>query len=336
MPEIVRAINHAATWIDNEQRLVALNDPMLRLTGAAMAGRHFVTAFRDPAVVDAIEQGFHAPTTAQWQHTAAARQKPVIFDLSARPLFGGVLIILTDRTAANEADQMRRDFIANVSHELRTPVTAISGFVETLQGAARDDATARERFLKIMEQEAKRMTRLVDDLMALSRLEGQERKRPTETVDLGQVVAQAVGAMEPVAKAASTDIVITAAQSPANVRGDAAQLQQVIANLLENALKYGRRGGVVSISIGPTQRQARLRAQGVVLEVSDDGDGIAEHHIARLTERFYRVDSHRSREVGGTGLGLAIVKHIISRHRGRLTIKSEKGKGATFRVILPT
>jgi two-component system, OmpR family, phosphate regulon sensor histidine kinase PhoR len=247
----------------------------------------------------------------------------------------GVVLSFEDMTAMEESNQIRRDFVANVSHELRTPLTALLGFVETLKGAARDDAKARERFLGIMEREAGRMARLVDDLLSLSRVEQEERLRPREMVDLDSIIRQVINVLGPVAAGSRIELVFSGPQRRVEVPGDAAQLQQVATNLIENAIKYGGQGHRVEVRLSDIIQQSALRGPGVEFSVTDEGDGIEAHHIPRLTERFYRVDNHRSRELGGTGLGLAIVKHIVNRHRGRLRVDSVLGEGSTFRVLLP-
>ncbi len=280
----------------------------------------------------------------------------------------GVVLSFEDMTEVEESSQIRRDFVANVSHELRTPLTALLGFVETLKGAARDDPEARNRFLGIMEKEAGRMARLVDDLLWLSRVEQEERMRPRDMVDLSAILDRVVAAITPVAEKAGVCLVVerpvahaktqleeteagTRAGTQAETRagalagaipatfpeipGDGRQLQQVITNLIENAVKYGGNDKQVEIALSGPIDEPSLRSKGVRISVTDHGEGIAPHHIPRLTERFYRVDNHRSREMGGTGLGLAIVKHIVNRHRGRLRIDSELGKGSRFMVILP-
>ncbi|MEL6683960.1 MAG: ATP-binding protein, partial [Pseudomonadota bacterium] len=203
-------------------------------------------------------------------------------------------------------------------------------------GAAKDDPAARDRFLGIMAHEANRMTRLVDDLMSLSRVEEDERVRPREHVDLGALLSSVIKGLEPQANAAGVSVTLDLVASDEMVPGDAGQLVQVFTNLVENAIKYGATGKEVTVQLLPRAMNQRLRGEAVHVSVVDKGEGIAEHHIARLTERFYRVDNHRSREVGGTGLGLAIVKHIINRHRGRLLIESEEGQGTQVSVFLPT
>ncbi|MDO9524769.1 MAG: ATP-binding protein, partial [Gemmobacter sp.] len=247
----------------------------------------------------------------------------------------GASIAFEDITEIEQAEEMRRDFVANVSHELRTPLTALVGFIETLRGAARDDPAARSRFLGIMEREAARMNRLVGDLLSLSRVESEERMRPSDPVDITALVRQAAATLRGLCEDAGVSVTVEAPASPVIIPGDADQLTQVLHNLIENAVKYGGSGGRVQICITTEERSAVLRGPAVSVAVQDFGDGIDTIHIARLTERFYRVDSHRSREKGGTGLGLAIVKHIINRHRGRLKIDSTKGQGSRFTMLLP-
>ncbi|MGR3547335.1 MAG: sensor histidine kinase, partial [Roseovarius sp.] len=226
------------------------------------------------------------------------------------------------------------DFVANVSHELRTPLTALMGFIETLQGPARHDQVAIDRFLGIMQSEAARMERLVRDLLSLSRVESEERVRPRDEVNLGQVIGSVLHALRPLARDRACDISFEAPEGMV-VRGNDDQLQQVFTNLVENAIKYGGKDNRITITLERTPRDATLRAPAIVARVRDQGPGIDPLHIPRLTERFYRVDTHRSREMGGTGLGLAIVKHIVNRHRGRLRISSTPGEGSEFSVILP-
>jgi len=216
---------------------------------------------------------------------------------------------------------------------LRTPLTALLGFIETLRGPAKDDQAAQSRFLEIMEREANRMSRLIRDLLSLSRVESEARVRPTDTVDIANVLTSASTTLGPLATENDITIQITGAEDVVNVQGDGDQLLQIFTNLLENAIKYG--GTRVDVSLSVLERSSSLRAKAVRIEVRDDGDGIDPLQVPRLTERFYRVDSHRSREIGGTGLGLAIVKHIVNRHRGRLRIASEVGTGTAIVVLLP-
>jgi two-component system, OmpR family, phosphate regulon sensor histidine kinase PhoR len=248
--------------------------------------------------------------------------------MSVAPLpDGSRLVRLADQSQARAAEQMRVDFVANASHELRTPLATLIGFIETLQDEAAVDAETRQRFVAIMAGEALRMRDLLDDLMSLSRIEAERFAAPRDTVDLAPLVEEVRTALRPLAK--GRVIRVERAAGAALVSGDRSQLAQMLTNLVVNALKYGKAGTQVRIRIDDAGPDL------VSLAVIDKGDGIAADHIPRLTERFYRVDPGRSRQVGGTGLGLAIVKHIVLRHRGRLDIKSRLGEGTKVEVTLP-
>lgn len=336
---VVRALPIPVVGIDAERRVIAVNEPGEALLGGNLEGRHVTTVLRHPAIQDAVdgvlagarrsEASFHQienGVQTNWRVTVAAA--PV-----GGP--GGALLAFEDETPALTAGVMRRDFVANVSHELKTPLTAIIGFIETLQGPARDDAEARDRFLATMAREAARMNRLTQDLLSLSRVEQEERKRPDATVDLADLTRAAFSAMEPAAEGSSVTLTLGLAEDLKAIRGDADQLAQVLSNLIENAIKYGGSGGGVEVTLDRVEHDARLQGPAQRVTVRDEGEGIAPQHLARLTERFYRVDSHRSRAIGGTGLGLAIAKHIANRHRGRLDIVSKLGQGSSFSIVLP-
>jgi two-component system phosphate regulon sensor histidine kinase PhoR len=241
---------------------------------------------------------------------------------------GSRLARLTDRTGAYAVERIRVDFVANASHELRTPLATLLGFIETLEEAG-DDAATRARFLKIMFGEAKRMQRLVEDLMSLSRIEADKYSLPREAVELPGLIDEVRDALRTGLVPDAERIVVGVGDGIRPVAGDRAQLSQLLHNLIGNAAKYGRAGGPIHISLAPA------RAGMIRIVVEDEGDGIPPEHLPRLTERFYRVDPSRSRSLGGTGLGLAIVKHIVERHRGRLDIFSEPGKGTRVSVLLP-
>jgi two-component system, OmpR family, phosphate regulon sensor histidine kinase PhoR len=243
-----------------------------------------------------------------------------------------VLLTFRDLTPLRRVEEMRADFVANASHELRTPLAALSGFIETLQGSARDDAKARERFLAIMQEQARRMARLIDDLLSLSRIELNAHRRPDTPADLVPILRQVVDSLQTLARDRGVTVNIEAA-GPLLVPGDRDELVRVFENLVENALKYGATGKRVDIKLALAA--AADDEQEATVSVRDYGPGIAPEHLPRLTERFYRVDVRESRAQGGTGLGLALVKHILNRHRGRLTIESAPGAGATFIVHLP-
>ncbi|MEL7179916.1 MAG: ATP-binding protein [Pseudomonadota bacterium] len=333
---VIAALPLPVVLIGPDERVRATNQMVDAILGADLVGKHYITALRQPAVIAAIAETRSSLQSGIVRFTGRNGPRDTIYRVTVAAADGDVLLTFEDQTAAEEAGQMRRDFVANVSHELRTPLTALLGFIETLSGAAKDDPAARDRFLGIMAHEANRMTRLVDDLMSLSRVEEDERVRPREHVDLGALLSSVIKGLEPQANAAGVSVTLDLVASDEMVPGDAGQLVQVFTNLVENAIKYGATGKEVTVQLLPRAMNQRLRGEAVHVSVVDKGEGIAEHHIARLTERFYRVDNHRSREVGGTGLGLAIVKHIINRHRGRLLIESEEGQGTQVSVFLPT
>ena len=243
---------------------------------------------------------------------------------------GRRVVHLIDRTTSYAAERARVDFVANSSHELRTPLAAIIGFIETLDDDnAGADPEVRQRFLSVMMKEARRMQRLIDDLISLSRIEADKYRLPETPVQLGTLIEEVTADLRDSDGQARANLHLAIAQDIPAVTGDAAQLSQVIHNLVGNAFKYGTRGTPVTIG---------LRRDGetlICLSVADEGDGIAAEHLPRLTERFYRVDPGRSRAQGGTGLGLAIVKHIVERHRGRLDIASTPGTGTTVSILLP-
>lgn len=336
---LLEALPIPAILIGPNERIAKANGAATDLFGPSVEGRHYVTALRQPALLDCVEAALRLGRRAEAVYLSVEASRETTWQATAGSVTldkgRGVLLSFEDTTAMREAGQMRRDFVANVSHELRTPLTALLGFVETLKGAARDDAAARDRFLEIMEREAGRMNRLVQDLLSLSRVESEERVRPTDPVDVAGLVNSTALTMAPLAETAGVRIETDGLDREAEVAGDADQLLQVFANLTENAIKYSGPGSVVMLSLSRLDHDPTVRGPSVTVVVRDTGEGIDPVHIPRLTERFYRVDSHRSREMGGTGLGLAIVKHIVNRHRGRLRIESEPGEGSRFSVILP-
>jgi two-component system phosphate regulon sensor histidine kinase PhoR len=336
---LIAAVPMPLLLVGPDGRIVAANPRAEALFGTSLAGRLYGSVLRRPGLLSAIEAalaGRAAPgTPATGAFTVSAASGDMRYRVTAEPLEGGqgVLVAAEDVSHLSEVVQQRRDFVANVSHELRTPLTALLGFIETLRGPARDDPAARERFLATMAREAERMNRLVSDLLSLSRVEAEERIRPTAPVDLTAVLRAVRASLAPAAEEAGVALEFVLPDARVVVPGDADQLTQVFMNLAENAVKYG--GRTVRVVMHPPAPETALRGEAVRVDVVDDGEGIAPEHIPRITERFYRVDSHRSREKGGTGLGLAIVKHIVSRHRGRLRIASEPGKGSEFSVYLP-
>ena len=342
LAEIVSAIPMPALLVDQTERIIAANSDAKTLLSQNIVGRHFATILRQPQVIEAIEQSLRSKGPAKTRHLANDGAQDTTFEVECRYMNGvgavaggAVLATFQDITDVEQASQMRRDFVANVSHELRTPLTALMGFIETLRGPARDDEAARERFLQIMTDEANRMNRLVGDLLSLNRVESEERVRPKEQLELTGLLQSTLNSLRPLAEDAAVVMTMSAPEGPVSLTGDSDQLRQVFTNLIENAIKYGGSGGSVEVTVVSSDRDTATRGPAVRVQIVDKGPGIDAVHLPRLTERFYRADSHRSRELGGTGLGLAIVKHIINRHRGRLRVESDLGKGTTFTVILP-
>jgi two-component system phosphate regulon sensor histidine kinase PhoR len=336
---MVDAIPDPILLLDHQRRIVRTNAAARDLFGAPVVDRVIDTVLRDPNVLEAVDEVLSGrpSATAQLAISGAIER---FFDVRVAGLSpassGGVaaLLALYDVTAIRRAEQMRADFVANVSHELRTPLATLLGFTETLRGPARDDAAARDRFLGIMHEQASRMSRLVRDLLSLSRIEQTEHTPPTGEVRLGPIIGSVVDGL--MLQARAKDIAVAADIAPdlPAVIGDADQLTQVLQNLVDNAIKYGRPHSKVRIAALPAQRGSSDAAPVVAVSVADEGEGIPREHLPRLTERFYRIDAGRSRQLGGTGLGLAIVKHIINRHRGTLTIDSEVGRGTVFTFYL--
>ncbi|MGR3495296.1 sensor histidine kinase [Citreimonas sp.] len=333
------AVPLPALAIRRDERIEAANADAAALLGPGLAGRHFITALRQPVLLDAVEACLRNGEPREAEYLTNDGEQDTTFRVSVRALplesGRGALVCFEDVTHLEQAGQMRRDFVANVSHELRTPLTALIGFIETLRGPARDDAAGRERFLSIMALEAQRMNRLVGDLLSLSRVEAEERVRPTTRIKLAEVIRSTLHGLQPLAESAGIELKVVLPDMGVTIIGDDDQLRQVLTNLAENAIKYSGRGARVTVTLSGPEYQPGLRGPGVRISVADTGPGIEAFHIPRLTERFYRVDSHRSREKGGTGLGLAIVKHIVNRHRGRLRVASQPGQGTEFTVVLP-
>ncbi|MEM8775474.1 MAG: ATP-binding protein [Pseudomonadota bacterium] len=337
---LLEAVPLPTLLIGRSERILGANQRAISLLGQNnMVGRHFITAIRQPTVLDSIEACLADGKTLQSRFLSSDGAQDTTYVVNCSYLdnaeWTGALVCFEDVTQVEQVGQMRRDFVANVSHELRTPLTALLGFIETLRGPAREDPETTARFLEVMQTEASRMERLVKDLLSLSRVEAQERVRPKENVDLLPLLMTVLDGIDPIAKEASVEVITDLPENSIVVPGDTDQLQQVFTNLLENAIKYGGGGKQVRLSLSGSVSHEALRVPCVSVTVEDQGPGFDEAHLPRLTERFYRIDTHRSREVGGTGLGLAIVKHVINRHRGRLRIRSVPGEGSAFEVILP-
>jgi two-component system phosphate regulon sensor histidine kinase PhoR len=337
---LIGALSEPAILLTGRGSVLEFNKAARELLGSLREGDPVSFALRVPEVLEGIRSvGAGGPgrlveyndrvPVGRW---IEARIDPVRIGRdggTASPDF--VLLILHDSTHLRRAERMRVDFVANASHELRTPLAALLGFIETLQGPARNDADARVRFLEIMRGQANRMSRLVDDLLSLSRIEQKQHVRPVDPVDLVEIVRTVLDSLSPLAAERDVEITTFFPEQPLIATGDRDELIRVVENLVENGIKYGQSGKRVEVSVVQAANGARSEAHVVV---QDFGPGIAAEHLPRLTERFYRIDAGKSREKGGTGLGLAIVKHIMARHRGRLVIESPAGQGARFTAAL--
>ena len=315
----VEVLGDPALIIDAQLRVLADNEPARALFGARLLGQDLRLVLRHPGVLDTVREAF-ADNNAAERELAGLGAHDNAFRVRAAPAGAGRLLLgFTDITQARLTERMRVDFVANASHELRTPLATLTGFIETLQGPAADDDTARERFLEIMARESARMSRLIDDLLSLSRIELDKYVRPQVALALPPLFADVARTLAMRLAADERHLVIEPVELPM-VIADRDQILQVIHNLISNALKYGRSGTPIIV-------RAARDGNFVRVTVCDEGEGIAAVHLPRLTERFYRVDTSRSRVLGGTGLGLAIAKHIVERHRGELHIASKLGEG---------
>ena len=343
---VLDAVPDPILALDGAGTIVHVNPAAREMHAAVRVGGQPSLLTRDPdflqAIDDVIDDGRQRTVEVQERVPIDRRVRITLTALrestSDDPAVGNprnirprVIVALHDLTEQDRLGRMRVDFVANASHELRTPLASLVGFIETLQGRASTDPAAQARFLGIMSEQAARMSRLVEDLLSLSRVEMREHLAPRTAIDLNETVGAAIQALEPVAHASGATLSLSQCDGPAIVLGETDEIVQVVQNLVQNAIKYGRPGGTVEVTVrrirqGPTMRLA--------VAVRDEGPGIAPDHLPRLTERFYRVNAKSSREKGGTGLGLAIVKHIANRHRGELRIASELGKGSTFTFVI--
>lgn len=315
--------------IVRSRRVLLANAAAKAVLGEHIEGVDVRLAIRHPAASELLA-GDDGPAETRSELTGIGERERRWEMATALIADGSRLVRLTDRSEAHAAERMRGDFVANASHELRTPLATLLGFLETLQDeAAASDPKTRSRFLGIMFDEATRMHRLVDDLISLSRIEAERFSVPREAVPLLPLVEEVRGACQHVVEERGSEVVVETLGSPPVSVGDRSQLSQLLRNLVVNALKYGRQGTPVRV------RFEEAGPDLLRMSVIDQGDGIAPEHLPRLTERFYRVDTGRSRAVGGTGLGLAIVKHIVGRHRGRIEIHSRLGEGTSVEIYLP-
>ncbi|HXD46752.1 MAG TPA: ATP-binding protein [Pseudolabrys sp.] len=336
---LIGGLHGAAIVLDRDGRVVAFNGEAASIAPALRPGEPALISLRVPELVEAIRRAgkrrepqriefFERVPTDRWFEAFVTPVKPP----GER---AGDLVLLTfnDLTPLRRVEEMRADFVANASHELRTPLAALLGFIETLQGPAKNDVGAREKFLTIMQAQATRMARLIDDLLSLSRIELNAHLQPETEVELAPLMRQVVDGLMTLARDRGVEINVAAPEESLVVLGERDELIRALENLVENALKYGAAGKRVDIALASAQ--TRAGAPEARISVRDFGPGIAPDHLPRLTERFYRVDVADSRAQGGTGLGLALVKHVVNRHGGRLSIESTPGAGAAFTMHLP-
>ena len=338
---VVAGMPDPAVLLDRAGRVIHLNAAAAQLAPALRKNELAQFALRSPEIITALREAIATSESRRatyLDHVPVDRWMELIITPVPVPTpFGGtdkcMLMTFHDQTPLRRVEEMRADFVANASHELRTPLAALSGFIDTLQGPARDDAKARERFLGIMHAQATRMARLIDDLLSLSRVELSAHVRPDTLVDIVPIIRQVADGLEALARERQVRVDIDLPDAPVSIAGDREELLRLFENLIENALKYGASGGKVVVSL--ILATSGEGVPEVRVMVCDFGPGIAPEHLPRLTERFYRVDVGDSRAQGGTGLGLSLVKHILNRHRGRLLIESVPKNGATFTACFP-
>jgi len=338
---VVAGMPDPAVLLDRAGRVIHLNTAAAQLAPALRKNELAQFALRSPEIITALREAIATsePRRATYlDHVPVDRwMELIITPVPVPSAFGGadkcMLMTFHDQTPLRRVEEMRADFVANASHELRTPLAALSGFIDTLQGPAKDDPRARERFLSIMHAQATRMARLIDDLLSLSRVELSAHVRPDTTVDIVPIIRQVADGLEPLARERQVLVEIDLPELQVLIAGDREELLRLFENLVENALKYGAAGGKVIVSL--TSAVSSEGTPEIRVMVRDFGPGIAPEHLPRLTERFYRVDVGDSRSQGGTGLGLSLVKHILNRHRGRLLIESVPTQGATFTACFP-
>ena len=341
LPAFVEALGDPGLVVDGGGAVVHHNAAAARQYPNLQPGRVLTLVMRNPEMVAAVEASMRTGEVRSFElHETLPSEtwnRIVVAPLRRpdRDWFSDedrqLLVTFQSLTELKRVDALRSDFVANASHELRTPLASLIGFIDTLLGPAAGDAAAREKFLGIMRTQADRMSRLVDDLLSLSRIEMHQHVRPTGSVDLAGLLREVREGLQTQARAADLDVILTLPETPVMVVGDRSQLYEVFENLIDNAIKYGATGKTVEVTLSGIDRPG-LRH---IVSVVDHGPGVEPEHVPRMTERFYRIDAEASRKKKGTGLGLAIVKHIIQRHRGQMSIRSQPGEGLRVDVLLP-
>ncbi|GAB4194965.1 MAG: hypothetical protein OHK0013_00640 [Sandaracinaceae bacterium] len=327
---VLDAMVEAVLVVGDDGRVVLTNRALDALTTEDVRGRRAKNVIKNKVLRRALRDARKEGTRAEVTLEATVLGMPRVFHAHVSPIprGRGAVAVLHDVTAVREAERLRREFVANASHELRTPLTAIRGFGETLADGALDDPSTTRRFLEAILRQTTRLERLAEDLAALAAAEATEEPLSTESLDVRVVASDVLASLGPLASARSIALRLQAPSRTVRARANARALEQVLSNLVENAIKYSPEGAKVVVAVRPLQHAS-------CIEVRDRGRGIAPEHHARIFERFYRVDEGRARSEGGTGLGLAIVRHLVARMGGRISVDSALGEGATFRVELP-
>lgn len=342
---VIESLPQPLILLNADRQIVRATQGFRNILGETLPGRDLSSVLRAPEVLEAVDRtlGGSGDEDVEFEieFPTGRAINAQIRGLTRQAVDGTVVVIaLFDITEIRKIQKMRTDFVANASHELRTPLAVLSGSIQTLKGPARDDREGQVKFLDMMEQHTSRMTRLIDDLLSLSRIEVSENTRPQGEIDLSEILSNIATVLKVAAARRQIDIVLEPGLGDHRITGDAVEISQLFQNLVDNAVKYSDENSTVRVvtreALNPFGTPGAEHSQYIEISVIDRGPGIPREHIPRLTERFYRVDTARSREMGGTGLGLAIVKHIVNRHRGQLSIESVEGEGTTFTVHLPT
>lgn len=344
---IMESLPDPLLLLDKDKNIIMANHPAQKIFGRNLVSENISQYLIDDGAITAIDRAIKSGKSETVEFKAGLPMaknyllrihmlEKINHQMNNRNDTDGTIIFLTiyDITSIKEAERMRVDFVANVSHELRTPLASIIGFVETLQGPAKNDAAALERFLKIMHDEANRMARLIEDLLSLSHIERDAHIPPDQNISLKRIIENVIETMDIRLKKRHMSVNFVTEFKTGNITGDRDQITQIFQNLIDNAIKYGEEETNISIEL-TAFHDKKSGNKYMEINIINKGQGIAQQHIERLTERFYRADTARSRSLGGTGLGLAIVKHILQRHKGKISFESEVGKQTKATVLLP-
>ena len=354
---ILNKLEDAIIVLDSDQKIVFQNSHSIDLFENNYTGQNITNLIRSPIILETLENVYKnkktkiieynseygqnlSPRSTNFYNVEISYEKNHLQLTNAKDNY---VILMKNITPLKNIEKVRSSFIANVSHELKTPLATVMGFLETIRGPAKDDKKSMSKFLGIMDKETIRMKRLIDDLLVVSKIESDEHIHPTKKVNLIKTLNNVIESLKEYALKKNIQIRTNYQLSEnLSVLGNEDELVQVFTNIIDNSIKYGKINSSIDIKAEEVKEQTdqsedkKLFPQLILkISVKDESDGIHAKHLSRLTERFYRVDAARSKEIGGTGLGLTIVKHILNKHRGHLDIKSEINQGSTFTVELP-